>query len=97
MRLLTPVENIPKIGSVYAKRLKKMGIRTAGDLLFHFPVRYIDLSQIKNIADLKINVPACVKGTIEDIKNETSYRRRLSITKAVIKDNSGNHTYPPFD
>jgi len=89
MRLLTPVENIPKIGPIYAKRLKKMGIRTAGDLLFHFPVRYIDLSQIKNIADLKINEPACVKGTIEDIKNEISYRRRLSITKAIVKDNSG--------
>lgn len=89
MRLLTPVENIPKIGPVYAKKLKKMGIQTAGDLLFHFPVRYIDFSQIKNIADLKINEPACVKGTIEDIKNEISYRRRLFITKAVVKDDSG--------
>ncbi|MBU3918575.1 DNA helicase RecG, partial [Patescibacteria group bacterium] len=89
MRLLTPVENIPKIGPVYAKKLKKMGIQTAGDLLFHFPVRYIDFSQIKNIADLKINEPACVKGTIENIKNEISYRRRLFITKAVVKDDSG--------
>jgi len=66
-----------------------MGIQTFGDLLFHFPVRYIDFSEIKKIADLKINEPACIKGTIENIKNEISYRRRLSITKAVIKDDSG--------
>jgi len=88
MKLSTPVSNIAKIGPVYAKRLKKMGIQTTGDLLFHFPVRYIDFSQIKKIADLKINEPACIKGTVEDIKNEISYRRRLSITKAVIKDDS---------
>jgi len=89
MRLSTPVSNIPKIGPVYAKRLKKMGIQTFGDLLFHFPIRYIDFSEIKKIADLKINEPACIKGTIENIKNEISYRRRLSITKAIIKDDSG--------
>jgi len=66
-----------------------MGIQTFGDLFFHFPIRYIDFSEIKKIADLKINEPACIKGTIENIKNEISYRRRLSITKAVIKDDSG--------
>jgi len=85
----TPVSDIKKIGPVYAKRLKKMGIQTAGDLLFHFPNRYIDFSKIKKISDLKINEPACVKGTIESIENEVSYRRRMTITKAMIKDDSG--------
>ena len=78
MKLSTPVSNIAKIGPVYAKRLKKMGIQTTGDLLFHFPVRYIDFSQIKKIADLKINEPACIKGTVEDIKNEISYNAAIS-------------------
>jgi ATP-dependent DNA helicase RecG len=89
MRLSTPTSDIPKIGPVYVKRLKKIGIQTIGDLLFHFPSRYIDFSEIKKIADLKINEIACIKGNIEKIENQTTFKRHLTITKAVIKDKSG--------
>ena len=89
MRLSSNISAIPKIGPVYAKRLKKLGIKTAGDLLFYFPKRYIDFSEIKKIADLKINETACIKGTIEKIENQTTFKKRLSITKAIVKDESG--------
>jgi len=89
MKLSDSVAQIPKVGPVYVKRLEKLGIYTIQDLLFHFPNRYDDFSKTKKIKDLKINETACIKAKIESIENEVTYKRRFSITKAIVKDSSG--------
>ncbi|GAG32103.1 unnamed protein product, partial [marine sediment metagenome] len=40
MNLSTPIEQIPGIGPVFQKKLKRLGIKTINDVLFHFPHRY---------------------------------------------------------
>ncbi len=52
MTLSTPIEEVPRVGLIYQKRLKKMGIKTVEDLLFHFPRRYEDFSNIVPIAEV---------------------------------------------
>ena len=55
INLNTPVEELPKVGPAYAKKLKKFGVKTIQDLLFYFPARYDDFSEIifiKNTANL---------------------------------------------
>jgi len=89
MQLSTSVGEIPKVGPVYVKKLEKMGVRTIRDLLFYFPNRYEDFSNLKKISQLKINETACIKGEIIKIENQTTFKRRFSLTKAVIKDSSG--------
>jgi ATP-dependent DNA helicase RecG len=89
MQLSTSVGEIPKIGPVYIKKLEKMGVRTVHDLLFYFPHRYEDFSNVKKISQLKINETACIKGEVLKIENQTTFRRRFSLTKVVIKDDSG--------
>ncbi len=46
----TPVEDVPKIGATYQKKLKKLGIETVQDLLLYFPSRYEDFSDVIEIA-----------------------------------------------
>jgi ATP-dependent DNA helicase RecG len=48
----TPIQLIPGIGQQYQKKFKKLGIETVRDLLFYFPFRYEDFSQIKKIAEI---------------------------------------------
>ena len=48
--LSTKVEEIPKIGAVYAKRLKKFGIKTVQDLLFYFPATQIKSFSFKDFS-----------------------------------------------
>lgn len=85
----TPLQNIGRISPAYQKRLLKLGLKTVADLLYHFPHRYDDFSNIKNIGDLKLNEMATVGGEIIEIKNIRTWKKRLNITEAYIQDKTG--------
>lgn len=89
MSLNIPIENIRSIGLGTRKKLEKLGIKTVRDLLFHFPHRYEDFSAICPIVDVAIGSSATVQGKIVDIKNIRTWKKRMYITEAIIKDNSG--------
>jgi len=89
MNLSTPIEKIPRIGPVYQKRLKKLGIKTVGDLFFHFPYRYDDFSNVIPIAKVKINEICTVQGKILDIETTRTWKRRMFLTQAVVEDKTG--------
>ena len=86
--LQTSIEKIPRVGAAYAKRLKKFGIKTVQDLLFYFPARYDDFSEIITIAEArnKLGEIACVQGEIIEIETTKSFYNRMAITKAVVQD-----------
>ncbi len=86
--LATKVEEIPRIGIAYAKKLKKFGIKTVQDLLFYFPARYDDFSEIVSISQAKnkLGETACVQGEIIEIETSKSIYGRMVITKAVLQD-----------
>ena len=89
--LSTPIEELPKVGASYAKKLKKFGIKTIQDLLFHFPARYDDFSQIIKISDTrhKLGQTICVQGKITEIENSHTQKKWMSMTEAVVQDETG--------
>ncbi len=89
MNLSTPVEEIPRVGPQYQKKLKRLGIKNIGQLLFHFPHRYEDFSNLIPIAKAEIGGPFCFQGEITDIKNIYTFRRRMVLTQAVLGDETG--------
>ena len=89
MNLNVPLKNLSYVTPVYAKRLKKLGLETTGDLIFYFPRRYDDFSKIIPINELKVNEVATVQGEISDIQNKRTFRRRMTLTEAMVKDNAG--------
>jgi len=89
MDLSTSIEKIPRIGPVFQKRLKKLGIKTVQELLFHFPHRYEDFSNLIPISKVKINEICTVQGKILEIKTIRTWKRRMFITQAIIEDETG--------
>jgi len=89
--LSTKIEEVPKIGPAYQKRLKKFGIKTVQDLLFHFPSRYDDFSNIIPIshARQKLGETVCVQGKITEIESSHTWKKWMNLTEAVVQDNSG--------
>jgi ATP-dependent DNA helicase RecG len=85
-----PLDVIPGIAQKFSKYLKKLGIETVRDLLWHFPARYEDFSQIRKIADLEPGEQATVQGKVEEINLRRTWRRNFTIVEAVIGDESGN-------
>jgi ATP-dependent DNA helicase RecG len=90
IKLYTPLYEIRGIGPKFFERLKKFGLMTAKDLLWHFPSRYEDFSQILKIADLKIGEQATIQGVISDIKVHRTWKRRMFIIEALISDDTGS-------
>ena len=90
IKLSTPLFEIRGIGPKFFERLKKFGLITVKDLLWHFPFRYEDFSQISKIADLKINQTATVSGVISDIKVHRTWKRRMFIIEVLVSDDTGS-------
>ncbi len=82
----TDIIKISRVGEATAKRLKKLGIETARDLLFYFPFRYDDFSKVTLIRDLRRGMSANVVGRIELIQNKRSPRKKMNITEALVAD-----------
>jgi len=90
MNFQTPVESIKYIGEKQSKKLKKLKIRTLGDLLFYFPEHYEDFSKITNIADLKLNENSVIKGKVVDVSEEKSFKKRMSVLTILLSDHSAS-------
>lgn len=90
MDINTPLSTLSRVGKTTVSRLKRLGLYTAGDLLFYFPFRYEDFSQMVHIADLHEGETVTVVGKIELIANRRSFRTRKNITEALINDETGS-------
>jgi len=90
IKLDASLNEIRGIGPKFVERLKKLEIGTVKDLLWHFPFRYEDFSQISKIADLKIGETATISGVISDIKLHRTWKRKMFIVEALISDDTGS-------
>jgi len=86
--LEAPVTTLPGVSTAYTARLRRLGIETVGDLLFHFPHRYDDYSSLKPIDQLEYGDETTIIGTIWETRTRTSRGGREIIT-SVIADASG--------
>ncbi len=89
LSLNTPIEKLFQIGPAYVQRLHKVGIKTAEDLLFYFPFRYDDFSDVKKISDAEVGEIVSIVGKIIDIRNIKTRKKKMNLTEALIEDDSG--------
>lgn len=87
--LNTPIESVPKISKRIVPSLRRLGIRTIRDLLFHFPARYEDFSNVKHIRDVTPNETVTIRGKILKIANRRTMRKQMILTEAIIGDETG--------
>ena len=71
------------------KALRRLGLFSVADLLFHFPVRYSDISEIKNIAELNPGDMATVYGRVSKLKTKKGFRSKIPMGEGEIEDLSG--------
>ena len=80
-----PVDRVKGIGPASAKKLGQAGIHTVADLLFHVPRRYLDRSQLFDLAAVPLNEEVTVAGTVQSVRKRRISRGRTMID-AVIGD-----------
>ncbi len=91
--LETPIEKLANVGSRTLPRLKRLGIHTVRDLLWHFPSRYQDYSEVMPMGDIETaGETITVQGTVRTMDTKQIFRpgkRPLTITSATLEDETG--------
>jgi ATP-dependent DNA helicase RecG len=77
---------LPGIGPVKAKSLSLLGLMTLGDLLYYFPRRYDDYSQLKTIRELAYGQDVTVVASVQDVTTHPVRNRNIKITEATVSD-----------
>jgi ATP-dependent DNA helicase RecG len=86
---LSPLSRVAGLGPKRAAALREAGLVTAGDLLYHFPRKYLDRSHIVplNEIDGHLQHTCTVAGTIVKARVERGKRTRL---RALLSDGTGS-------
>ncbi len=88
MHLHDPISKVLRITDTHAKALKKLGVTTLHDLLYHFPARYATLGDETAIADAPAGA-VVVLGTVSKLKTRKGWKRRIPMAEGVLDDGTG--------
>jgi ATP-dependent DNA helicase RecG len=77
------------VGPRHAETLGKLGLYTLGDLLYYYPRRYDDYSQLKPIKDLFYGEQVTVIGTIQSVHTRPIRGGKASLIEVIVSDGTG--------
>ena len=89
MELSDKLEDKFRLDVNQKKALNRLNIFSIADLLFHFPVRYSEISAIKNIDELLPGDMATVYGKVSKLKTKKAFRSGIPMAEGEIEDLSG--------
>lgn len=89
MELKDKLELKFRLNTSQKKALAKIKLFSVADLLFYFPVRYSDTSEVKKISDLIPGEISTIYGVISKLKTKKSFHSRIPIGEGEIEDLSG--------
>ncbi|MFZ2154052.1 MAG: ATP-dependent DNA helicase RecG [Candidatus Moraniibacteriota bacterium] len=89
INLATKIDETFHIKPLHAERLKKLGLTTVGDFLYHFPARYDDLSNLIPICEIMPEQSATVSGEIIKFAIKRSWHKKINIIEIQLQDETG--------
>lgn len=81
-----PITEIRSVGDQRARALRKAGIHTAEDLLYYFPRRHVDRSDVRRICDLMDGTDVTIVGTVHSAGIVRGKRPRFVV---ILTDGTG--------
>jgi ATP-dependent DNA helicase RecG len=93
----TPLAQLHSITNSLERDFNKLAIKTVGDLLWYFPWRYDDLSEVKKIAEVADGELVTIKATVIKIRSFRSWKRKIMITEVIVTDEESQLTATWFN
>jgi ATP-dependent DNA helicase RecG len=81
---------LPGVGTRHAHTLKRLGLSTLADMMYYFPRRYDDYSQLIPIHRLEYGQDVTVIGTVQNVSSRKIRGGRMEIVEAIVSDGSGS-------
>jgi ATP-dependent DNA helicase RecG len=85
-----PLTVLQGVGPEHASMMAGLGLRTLGDMLYYFPFRYEDYSQLKPIKSLWYGEQVTVIGTIQSVHSRPVQGGARTVVEAILGDGTGN-------
>ncbi len=85
-----PTTVLSGVGPRYAKTLSRLGMETLGDMLYYYPRRYDDYSQLKPINRLEYGEEVTVIGTVQSATKRQVKNGRTTLSEVVVSDGSAS-------
>ncbi|HEX8993994.1 MAG TPA: ATP-dependent DNA helicase RecG [Candidatus Paceibacterota bacterium] len=85
----TPLTDIFRLTAQQKAALKKLGIATVRDLLWHFPTRYDEGGNEANVSSLTLGSDVTIIGVLEKLETKKSWKRRVPISEGYVRDQTG--------
>jgi ATP-dependent DNA helicase RecG len=77
------------VGPRHAQTLGKLGLHTLGDMLYYYPRRYEDYSQLKPIKSLWYGEQVTVIGAVKSVHARPIKGGKQQLVEAVLSDSTG--------
>ena len=88
MNLHTSIQYLKGVGEKRAALLRRLDIRTVGDLLAHVPRAYEDWQTVYPIAEAPLDVPCCVRAVVGHAPTEHMLRGGMTLYKTRVTDDA---------
>ena len=83
------LDTLPGVSPARLELLGRLGLRTVGDLFFHFPRAYEDLNDVRPIAALSVGSIQTVQGEVVEIDGRSLSDGR-TVVSVVLSDDGKN-------
>jgi ATP-dependent DNA helicase RecG len=84
-----PVSTLAGVGPKVSERLAALGIESVRDLAEHVPRDFLDWSEARAFAALRLGQKATVECTVERARLRPTRRRNLKLVEAAVVDSEG--------
>ncbi len=89
MQLQDKIEKWFRIDVNQKKALSRLGFMTLRDLLYYFPSRYTNISEIRHINTLTSGETVTILGNISKLKTKKGFKSKIPMGQAVLTDLTG--------
>lgn len=90
LSLNDPISKLHLVKPEHLEALARLDIKTVKDLVYHFPRDWQDLSEIKNISEIRAGEKINIRARVKHVANPGFPFRRVKITEALLEDETGN-------
>ncbi len=87
--LNAPLTALTGVGKVLSDKYASVGVNTLGDLLYYFPRRYDDYSQLKPINRLQFGDELTIIATVQSTMSTLLKKKNMTRIEVVVSDGTG--------
>ena len=87
--LLHAIEKKIRLDTAHKIALKKLGLVSVSDILYHFPTRYADIRELGDTATLKAGQDVTLYGKLSGVQLRKAWKSKVPMAEAYLEDHRG--------